>query len=261
MAAATQQLNVSEELAKLKHEKKNHDPHRLPANATVQRRPIIHPPAASPYAGSKVQKVVYVSSKTPHMSAVKRVRKLLQHIEKRATQDVKLIDNGERIGMRMLAEAREKLVKDGEEVLVKASGRAMEKALKVGEWFRTKETEMRCNVEVRTGSVSVVDDILDVEVPEEDEQVDAEERERSDIFTQGDTTMELLGDVTKNTNEQASSLEQAKGSSGPSASALSGEVKKKRRKRKKRPMYEADDVPEQRLRWVKTVEVAISFKA
>lgn len=274
MATNVEAFDVSAELAKLKHEKKNKNVYRLPPNATIQRRPIIHAPIASPFAGSQVQKVVYVSSKTPFMSAVKRVKRLLHEIEKRATQDVKLIGRGEKAGMQKLAEAREQLTKDGEEVLVKASGRAMERALRIGEWFRTKETEMDCEVEVRTGSVSVVDDVLELEEEEKsDDGSVVEQQQEETVLEGGDTTLELLGDVATTTNERVSGIEQQdKGTTEQEASSdqnkentepstASAPSKKRKRKRKKRPMYDTDDLPEQRMRWIKTVEVAISFKS
>jgi ribonuclease P/MRP protein subunit POP7 len=262
MASQQCPFNVSTELAKLKHEKQNDRMYRLPANMTIQRRPINHAPVTSPSAGPQVQKVVYVSTKTPVMAAVKRVRKLLQQIERRATQDVKLIDRGEKDGMRKLAESQEKLVKDGEAVLVKASGRAMAQALRVGEWFRSKETEMSCEVEVKIGSVSVIDDIVELDEESEDERAEiaqTQQEETSTILEGGDTTMDLLGIATKSTAEQSSGLDLDKENTQPSGVAV--KPKNRRRKRKKRPMYDADDLPEQRLRWIKTVEVAISFKA
>ena len=262
MTSPTKPFNVTTELAKLQHEKKNQNMHTLPPNATVQRRPINHAPIASPFAGSAVQKVVYVSSKTPFMSAVKRVKRLLREIEKRATQDVKLIDRGERAGMRRLAEAREQLSKDGEEVLVKASGRAMERALRVGEWFRTKEKEINCKVEVRTGSVSVVDDVVEVEDEEGEPEGEVEvekQQEDATMLEGGDTTLELLGPGSKSTGEQLPSSDLSKEVVQPSGETTKG--KKRKRRKKKRPSYDPDDLPEQRLRWVKTVEVAISLKA
>lgn len=289
MGAEPKPFDVSTEVAKLKHEKKNQSLHRLPPNAAIQRRPIIHAPLASPFADRGVQKVVYVSSKTPFMSAAKRVKRLLHEIEKRATQDVKLIGRGERAGMQKLAEARERLAKDGEEVLVKASGRAMEKAVRVGEWFRNKETEMDCKVEVRTGSVSVVDDVVEDDDEEVGGGVAVEQQEDETVLEGGDTTLELLGDVTASTNEQVSSAEQSeknasehsagtekmaeatnegvlsseqnKENTEPSTGPASSKKRKRSRKRKKRRTYDPDDLPEQRMRWIKTVEVAISFKS
>ena len=292
MGVETKPFDVSTQLAELKHEKKNQSLHRLPPNATVQRRPIIHAAIASPFAGRGVQKIVYVSSKTPIMSAVKRVKRLLYEIEKRATQDVKLIGRGERAGMQKLAEARERLAKEGEEVLVKASGRAMHRAVRVGEWFRNQETEMDCKVEVRTGSVSVVDDIVELDDDEEAEAeggVAVEQQEDETVLEGGDTTLELLGDPTASTNEQVSSAEQSKETANehsaatekttegtnrealssepnkedrePSTGLASSKKRKRSSKKKKRQTYDPDDLPEQRMRWIKTVEVAISFRS
>ena len=88
------------------------------------------------------------------MSAVKRVRRLLLEIEKRGMKDVKLVERGERDGLRRLGEAKEKVGREREEVLVKASGRACGRAVEVGKWFEMKEGERLCEVEVRVGSVS-----------------------------------------------------------------------------------------------------------
>lgn len=245
---------------------------KLPSNATIQKRPIIHAPVASQYAGAKVPKVVYVSSKTPFMSAVKRVKKLLFHVEKRATKDVSMIRNGDRRGMQRIAEASEKVAKDKEEVLVKASGRAIPKALNVGEWFSNKEKDMLCKVEVRGGSVSVVDDIVEVEA-EEDENAENDDglEEPSTVLEGGETTLELLGDAPEDTTppkatedpviskENKSSGNEGGGNKGD----VTGEVvvrKKKRHRKRKRAAHDADDLPESRLRWVKTVEVAISLR-
>ena len=221
------------------------------------------------------------------MSAVKRVRKFLQQMEKRAMHDVKLVERGEREGMRKLVEARERLQKqkEKEEVLVKASGRAMGKAVAVGRWFEEKEREWRLVVEVRSGSVSVVDDIVEVE--EEDDEGDGSDGDEDDgkvvvdapveetRLEGGDTTMGLLGVTEKKSNfetdendlQENEQAEQAINKwSDPSGLAESGvpaaaKTKKRGRRRKKRKAYEAEDVPEQRLRWVKTVEVAITLKA
>src|SRR5271154_590887 len=51
----------------LPFEKKNKPAPLLPPNTKIQRRPLTHPPVASPYAGASVQKVVYVSRSTPIM--------------------------------------------------------------------------------------------------------------------------------------------------------------------------------------------------
>ncbi|KAJ5247828.1 hypothetical protein N7468_002811 [Penicillium chermesinum] len=144
---------------KLQFDKKNHDLVRLPKYAKVEKRPIPHPPIASPYAGDSVPKVVYVSSGTPFMSAVKRVQKLLHQAEKRATANINLEDTRktEQQKLAELAKAADKR----EEILIKATGRAIEKALNVGKWFEEKDTEY--SVRVTTGSVLVVDDVVEDE--------------------------------------------------------------------------------------------------
>jgi ribonuclease P/MRP protein subunit POP7 len=255
-------FDVSAELAKLRHEKKNGQMLKLPQNATVQKRPIIHSEVASPYAGVGVQKAVYISSKSPFMSTVKRVKKLLLHIEKRATQNVKLVERGTKEEMRKLADASDKIAKDREEVIVKASGKAIPKAMNVAEWFSSKEKDMSCKVEIRSGNVSVVDDIVELTDPA-DEEADEHEHpdQRSTLLDAGDTTMELFGHQPDAATATRTETQQNSEKENEDASAEFDSNKKKRRRRKRqRPSYDADDLPEQRLRWVKTVEVAISLE-
>ena len=258
-------------LADLKFEKRNKPQPRLPPNTTIQRRPLNHAPVASPHAGASVQKVVYVSSKTPLMAAVKRVKKLLSHVEKRAMQDVDIGKGKE--AMKKLAEASEALGKNGEEVVVKASGRAIGQAMKVGEWFKSKEDEISCKVEVRTGSVQAVDDIVEVEHEngaEDDAEIESEKAKTQDMPGDQHETLQagrlenepLTGEtVTTNSAPQEITVERG----APNELGLENnksENNKKRRKRgkRKKPMYDKDDMPEARLRWINTVEVAISLK-
>jgi ribonuclease P/MRP protein subunit POP7 len=256
--SAEKPFSVAEELAKLKYEKKNGDLKRLPPNATIQKRPILHAPIASPYAGKDVQKVVYVSSRTPFMSAVKRVKKLLHQVEKRATQNVKLVKRGDRHEMRNLAEASDEIARERESVLVKASGKAITRALKIGEWFSDKEKDISCTVEVRSGSVNVVDDIVSAEKMEETESEEDTAEQPVTLLEGGDTTMELLGEATKSSPRTQSGQDNP----DPSPATPSGKDggQKAPRRKRKRPAYAPDDVPEERLRWVKTVEVAIALK-
>lgn len=145
------------------------------SDARIEKRPIPHPPAASPYAGANVPKVVYVSTKTPFMSAAKRVQKLLREAEKRVTRKIKLTDRGEsdKNKLEHLKKTSEALQK--EEVLVKATGRAIDKAVNVGKWFEEKDAY---NVEVKTGTVMVVDDIVEDE--EKKERLKAKKEAGSD---------------------------------------------------------------------------------
>jgi ribonuclease P/MRP protein subunit POP7 len=240
-------------LGELKFEKKNKPQPRLPPNTTIQRRPLNHAPIASPYAGASVQKVVYVSRSTPLMAAVKRAKKLLMHIEKRAMQDVDITRGKE--GLKKLAAASEALGKNGEEVVVRASGRAIEQALKVGEWFKSKEGELACKVEVRTGSLQVVDDLVEAQGDEEDMIEKVADCAETDVELSNEGAAVISEDPQEGTAPktlpQEEGLEQKIEPKG-----------KKRRKRgkRKRAMYDKDDIPEARTRWINTVDVAISLK-
>jgi ribonuclease P/MRP protein subunit POP7 len=239
-------------LGELKFEKKNKPQPRLPPNTIIQRRPLNHAPVASPFAGASVQKVVYVSRATPLMAAVKRVKKLLTHIEKRAMQDVDITRGKE--GLKKLAAASEALGTNGEKVVVKASGRAIEQALKVGEWFKSKEEELVCKVEVRTGSLQVVDDLVEAQ-GEEDVVEEAADTAETDVEFSNE------GGVVVNEDPQAAVAPKTPSQEDDSKQKM-GQKGKKRRKRgkRKRSMYDKDDMPEARIRWINTVEVAISLK-
>ncbi|KAE8144067.1 Rpp20 subunit of nuclear RNase MRP and P-domain-containing protein [Aspergillus pseudotamarii] len=203
----------------LTFEKKNKDMLKLPKHAGIQKRPIPHAPIASPYAGSSVPKIVYMSTNTPFMSAVKRVQKFLRQAEKRATASVNLSSTKKRDRERLaqIARGNESLKK--EEVFVKATGRAIEKALRVGKWFEERESEYAVRVE--TGSVLVVDDV-----------VEDEERKRK-------LEEKVKGDALQGSESAA---------------------KKQRRAANALAVAEEEELPETRTRWVNKVEVSIAFK-
>ena len=268
--------DITAELASLKHTvTQNKQLPRLPASATITRRPINHAPVASPFAGSNVQKVVYVSRKTPVIAAVKRAKKFLAEIERRAMQScgvdgVLSRKTGDEALRRKLESVSEKLEKEGEEVLVRASGRAMGQALRVGEWFRAREEEVRTKVEVRVGSVSVVDDVVERDREEGDEEdsdvvSDEENGEEPTGLEGGETTMELLRNLeghegtAEERREAGSDRAGAKHVTGIEVTDYSGKSKSQRKR--KRREYDPDDLPDARLRWIKTVEVAISLRA
>ena len=239
----------------LKFEKRNKAQPKLPPNTTIQRRPLNHPPVASPYAGASVQKVVYVSRSTPLMAAVKRVKKLLSHIEKRAMQGVDISKGND--GLKKLAAASEALGKNGEKVIVRASGRAIEQALKVGEWFTSKKGELACQVEVRTGSVQVVDDLVEVEGDGDD---NVEEEEVPDSAGAGDESMEQRVVVSSNNTERATAEEMLSQEENEEQKMAQRGKKRRKRGKRKRAMYDEDDMPEARIRWINTVEVAVSLE-
>ncbi|CAG8276119.1 unnamed protein product [Penicillium salamii] len=212
---------------KLKFEKKNTDLVKLPKYAKVEKRPIPHAPVASPYAGASVPKVVYVSSSTPFMSAVKRVQKLLIQAEKRATANISLENT--RKSEQQILEELSKVSEKREEVFVKATGRAIEKALNVGKWFEEKATQYV--VRIKTGSVLVVDDVVE---DEEKKQKEQQKQQQSEKQSQ----------------------------SGPSTDPSKTESQSTATKRKHQddPAESEDELPESRTRWIKMVEVAVTLK-
>ncbi|RMD39195.1 hypothetical protein DV735_g5934, partial [Chaetothyriales sp. CBS 134920] len=162
---------ISETLAQLQYEKKNQALTRLNrATHTISRRPLQHAPIASPLAGADVPKVVYVSAKTPLMAAVKRVRKFLVQIEKRATQDVRLVDRGEREGMRRLAEARDRMMANKHEVLVKARGITAKAAFEDGDTTMELLGAAREQEAAATAASTAVTDNADTSMAEAGDQ-------------------------------------------------------------------------------------------
>lgn len=129
-------------------------------DARIQKRPILRPTIPSPYAGADQQKVVYVSAKTPFVSAVKRVRKLLTEVDKRSMGKVDLL-NGKGSDKQKLRMLGEKVApsrgKEREVVVLKATNRAIEKVLGLALYFQGQDD---CNVHLKTATVGVVDDIV-----------------------------------------------------------------------------------------------------
>ena len=215
-----------------------------------------------------------MSRNTPLMAAVKRVRKLLLEVEKRAMKNVKLVDgkSRDREKLNKIAEGSQKARE--EKIYVKATGMAIHQALKVGQWFREKEKELPVQVEVKTGSVIVVDDIV-----EKDQGLD--KSSTADNATRNEAEYEQMDidakreSTTNDGHEKAitPSLSEDQTTIDPSSEVKNGSISKQeeecntqkstsrtRRRRKKRPMYSEDEVPEARTRWVKMVEIAISLK-
>ncbi|MCJ1370227.1 hypothetical protein MMC20_001439 [Loxospora ochrophaea] len=133
---------------------------RLPKNARIRKRPMLHPPIPSPYTGANQPKVIYVSTKTPFVSAVKRVRKLLSLIEKRSYKSDNLVDGkgSDKQKLRAITDRE----KEPEAVILKATSRAIEKVLGLALYFQGQED---CTVRLNTGGVGVVDDIVVTEGP------------------------------------------------------------------------------------------------
>ncbi|KAJ5025477.1 Rpp20 subunit of nuclear RNase MRP and P-domain-containing protein [Bipolaris maydis] len=162
---------------------------KLPPNAKVSKRPLLHPALPTPFASSQHPKVLYITASSPYISALKRVRKLLAQVSQRRKQSLSAREktlgrarfaaaNG-KLDARMVereiaGEAARKRDADGgagggEEVYLKATGRAIPRALEIGLYF---QAEADCRVRIEMGSVSAVDD---VEVSVQGEQQGREE--------------------------------------------------------------------------------------
>ncbi|KAF4974973.1 hypothetical protein FZEAL_8184 [Fusarium zealandicum] len=117
--------------------------------------------SSRPPASSK-SRIIYVSSKTPFMAAVKRARKQL---------DASLRTTGAAPKYASLHQRVEALKRtgggdaDSAVVTLMGTGRAIEKTLAVAGWF---EQEGDCDVELKTGTVGAIDDVV-VNGDEEDE--------------------------------------------------------------------------------------------
>ncbi|KAI9846016.1 MAG: hypothetical protein M1838_001466, partial [Thelocarpon superellum] len=166
---------------------------RLPKHARIEKRPILHPAIPSPYSGASRQKVVYVSASTKFPVVRKRVIKLLDAIDKREHGDVDLFGGvgsgggngrGRGKGKGTAGSKRRKMAHKSatdttgqgrgegeenasttatatnttEEVVLKATGRAIKNALGFATYF---QDQAQYQVRFRTGSVGVVDDIVE----------------------------------------------------------------------------------------------------
>jgi ribonuclease P/MRP protein subunit POP7 len=256
-------------LADIKFERKNKPQPRLPPNHNIQKRPITHPPVAAPYAGPAVQKVVYVSQHTPIMAAVKRVRKLLEQVEKRKLQREGDLEARKRAGNIVTPPQNGNQIKQ-EVVLVKASGRAIEQAARIGEWFKrhAEDGDGGWVVDVRPTSVKVIDDIVEDSSTVVDNvraspgQVnDSARQEESPPDCSASENVDKIEDDVMDRAKSARGASQGDKGDEPTCHAAKMPPKpKKSHKKRKRPMYDADDVPEARTRFINAVEIAVSLK-
>ena len=123
----------------------------------------MHPPIPSPYAGADQRKVIYVSTGSPFIAVVKRVRKLLSLIQKRTVAKTDLVEGkgSDKQKLKSLADATAAAKeKKPAAVFLKATNRAIDKALNIALFLKEQGDLL---VRLKTGTVAVVDDI----VPEE----------------------------------------------------------------------------------------------
>ncbi|EMF08202.1 uncharacterized protein SEPMUDRAFT_75002 [Sphaerulina musiva SO2202] len=128
----------------------------LPSDAQITKRPLLRPAIPSPYSGPSQQKIVYISAKTPFMSAVKRAEKLLHLSDKRLVQSATQLSKDARNKKRRW-ERREDEDEIREEVVLKGTGKAIGKVMELGLWFQQRDAEY--HVRLKTGSVFAVEDV------------------------------------------------------------------------------------------------------
>ncbi|RAH42058.1 ribonuclease P subunit p20 family protein [Aspergillus brunneoviolaceus CBS 621.78] len=217
--------------------KKNQNMTKLPKYAKITKRPIPHPAPSTPYTGSNVPKTIYVSTTTPKMSVVTRVRKLLRQAEKRATAGLHSTKGGRqqhggRTQAERVAQVQEALRR--EEVHVKATGRAIAKAVAVGEYLRDAAGGGEFRVTVTTGSVLVVDDV-EVDEAAKKRVVEGAERMRREVES---------GSAVKGEKREGEGEGKGEGGLGEEEE---GED-------------EEEELPESRTRWVNMVDVVVGLK-
>lgn len=254
-------------------------------DAQITKRPLLRPAIPSPHSGSQNQKVVYISAKTPFLSAVKRVEKLLHLADKRLVQSATTIIKhknqgygkrkrgagaGEEDEILEVAETVEKLKKrkkgrktiedeDGiesgsEEVMLKATGKAIQKCLELGLWFQQRE-EYRVRLE--TSSVAATDDIT---VDEDETATMAEAAGESEA------TDDAIMDVDENAAAGADEDSHIEKDAGGSQTSNDHDSENKQPKKIKEPpdvehREKGDfDIPESRIRYVSSLEVFVSLR-
>ncbi|KAM3507123.1 hypothetical protein MY11210_007279 [Beauveria gryllotalpidicola] len=132
----------------------------IPQGSTLRKRPLIR----RPLPASSKDRIIYVSSSTPFMSAVKRARKQLdrslksggssQAARKNASLDAR-IESLKRDVERDSSSANEA---HAASVTLLGTGKAVEKTLALAGWFEQQQPD--CRVAVRTRTVATVDDVV-----------------------------------------------------------------------------------------------------
>ncbi|RNJ59968.1 hypothetical protein D7B24_000685 [Verticillium nonalfalfae] len=124
---------------------------RLAEGSKIQKRAI--PRRQQP--ASSNERLIYVSSSTPFMSVVKRVRKQLDRSLQDRAPSTKKLSLAQRVNL--LNRDTSTVGESNCEVLVLGTGKAIEKTLSVASWF---EQQPDCQVQVRTRTVATVDDVV-----------------------------------------------------------------------------------------------------
>jgi ribonuclease P/MRP protein subunit POP7 len=225
---------------------------------------------------------VYISAKTPFLSAVKRVERLLHLADKRLVQSATTLAKadkghahrkrkrgGEEDEILDIAETVEHLKKKGrkagtakgdegegggEEVVLKATGKAIQKCLELGLWFQQREEYA---VRLVTGSVGAIDDIaveeelgdaVESDVGEDDAQDPSAMNVDEDTAAGADDDADVEMDVNPGQVSDHLNRDKGYGTGGKQPSGADrvegGRV----------------DIPESRLRYTSSLEVYVRLR-
>ncbi|KAI0403855.1 Rpp20 subunit of nuclear RNase MRP and P-domain-containing protein [Xylaria palmicola] len=168
----------------------------IPEGATVRRRPIPSGPVASTHSARRI----HVTAKTPFRSVTTRVRKQLDKYLRQSGSSRTAFTNklsqkknaslGERI--RRIQEQSQNTatgglglgLEDSGEVLVLGTGRAIQKVVEVALFFQKQRD---CIVQLRTGSLAAVDDI----VSKEEDGLEGDVTERARMLSSLEASIRL----------------------------------------------------------------------
>ncbi|OAA52170.1 Ribonuclease P/MRP, subunit POP7 [Beauveria brongniartii RCEF 3172] len=146
----------------------------IPQGSTLRKRPLIR----RPLPASSKDRIIYVSSSTPFMSAVKRARKQLDRSLKSggssqaARKNASLHARIESLKRDVERDSSSDNEAYGASVTLLGTGRAVEKTLALAGWF---EQQSDCRVAVRTRTVATVDDVVTGGEPGAAEQEEEDE--------------------------------------------------------------------------------------
>ena len=236
----------------------------------IEKRPLFRPPISSPYSGSQQKKTIYISSKTPFLSAVKGAEKLLHLSDKRLVQSATTLakqnhskgrgkrkrGGGDEDEILEIAEAveRQKRRKNGgeggEEVVLKGTGKAIQKVMELGLWFQQREEYA---VRLRTGSVAAIDDLTVDEDPDPSAAQEDEGDKSGSAEGNDDTKPGAEDNKDEGMEFDATRAEEAKGGS-------TGDIAAVPEKSNAVQVKESEPVPETRIRYTSSLEVAVSLR-
>ncbi|KAI0913398.1 Rpp20 subunit of nuclear RNase MRP and P-domain-containing protein [Ustulina deusta] len=168
----------------------------IPKGATVRRRPIPSGPVASTSSARRI----HVSAKTPFRSVTTRVRKQLDKYLRQSASSRSAFTNklsqkkhaslGERIH-RIQEQSQDATsgglglgLENAGEVVVLGTGRAIQKVTEVALFFQKQPD---CVVQLRTGSVAAVDDV----VSKEEDGLEGDVTERARMMSSLEASIRL----------------------------------------------------------------------